>query len=82
MGAENHPAKDDAARLRLAEAETGSDTFGVPKKDNQDQRGGAAKSGAAWKTALLLGGSVVLGAMALALWNRRTLAKFQDQLKP
>ena len=32
-----------------------------------------------WKTALLMGGSALLGATALALWNRRTLAKLQAE---
>ena len=32
-----------------------------------------------WKTALLVGGSALLGATALALWNRRTLAKLQAE---
>jgi len=39
------------------------------------------RAGAAWKTALLLGGSVLLGAAAMALWNRRTLAKLQEQAR-
>ncbi len=34
---------------------------------------------ATWKTALLVCGSALLGATAVALWNRRTLAKIQAQ---
>ncbi len=47
------------------------------------QAGGSQRerAGAVWKTALLLGGSVLLGAAAMALWNRRTLAKLQEQAR-
>ena len=37
--------------------------------------------GRAWKTAFLLGGSILLGAAAVALWNRRSLAKLQEQAR-
>ena len=32
-----------------------------------------------WKTALLMFGSAVVGASAVALWNRRTVAQLQAQ---
>ncbi len=34
-----------------------------------------------WKTALVLGGSVLLGAAAVALWNRRSVAKLHQQVR-
>lgn len=35
--------------------------------------------GTRWKTALLVCGSALLGATAVALWNRRVLEKIQSQ---
>jgi hypothetical protein len=32
-----------------------------------------------WKTILLLGGSAAFGGVAVALWNRRELARMREQ---
>ena len=38
-----------------------------------------SRQGTGWKTALLVCGSALLGATAVALWNRRVLTKIQSQ---
>jgi hypothetical protein len=35
-----------------------------------------------WRTGLLLATSVALGGIAVAIWNRRTLAQFRQQTPP
>jgi hypothetical protein len=35
-----------------------------------------------WRTGLLLATSAALGGIAVAIWNRRTLAQFRQQTPP
>ena len=62
--------------------ERGSATVNTEAIQRVAQAGkGPGTRGRGWKTALLLGGSVMLGAAAVALWNRRSVAKLRRQAR-
>ena len=46
---------------------------------NSTGEGAEDRSGKPWKTAFLVFGSALLGATAVALWNRRALARIRSQ---
>lgn len=56
----------------------------IEKETDKDTSSASAAPGvvlpaATWKTALLVCGSALLGATAVALWNRRMVTKLQQQ---
>lgn len=46
-----------------------------PEPDQED-----GKRGSLWRTALLLTTSAVFGGIAVAIWNRRTLARIRQEI--
>lgn len=60
-------------KRRKQESESFEEITGTVTNDSATKRD-------RWSTAFLMAGSAILGATAVAFWNRRTIAKIRAQL--
>jgi|GEM_PF-6652683 len=69
-------------KFRIRRANPASEAPADPMEESLDlAREPVEREELRWSTALLMVGSALLGATAIAFWNRRTIADLRDQMQ-